>query len=162
MQQMHSSVDLRRTALRRAVGIFTLACVVNLISCTEYTPVSSGVAAPIGSRVRVDLTDQGTMSVAPRLGQRASSLEGVLQTMTDSTFSLVVTKVSRAGGIEDSYNGEQIALRRGDAETLRTSKTSIARSALLTAALVVSTFLIAKGAGDLSGGGSGGPPPPTK
>jgi hypothetical protein len=112
--------------------------------------------------VRVTLTDQGQLDVASRIGLRARQLEGTLQSLNDTSLSLSVRKVSREGGIEDNYAGEQLSLAARDFETVETSRTSISRSVLVAGAIIAATFLIAKGAGDLSGGKNGGPPPPTR
>lgn len=147
---------------RRAVATGLLVSFANLLACTEYVPVSGAVDAAAQPSVRVTLTDQGRVDAAPRIGLRAVRVEGVLQSMTDSSLSLSVRKVSREGGIEDNYVGEALALTRRDFDAVEKSKTSVSRSILVAGALIASALLIAKGAGDLSGGGGGGPPPPGK
>lgn len=134
----------------------------NLVACTEYVPVRGSIDVTASPEVRVTLSDQGTFDVAPRLGQRAEQLEGVLQGMTDSSLSLTVRKVSREGGIEDTYQGEHLTLAARDFESVGKARTSVARSLLLAAGITATAFLLAKGAGDLSGGKTPGPPPPTR
>lgn len=152
----------KRSLWRRTIALVLVASLFNLVACTEYTPVQNGVDATVGKEVRVRLTDQGTVDVAPRIGLRAQSVEGILQAITDSSLSLSVRKVSREGGIEDTYAGEQLSMARRDFETVETSRTSVARSLLLTGGLVAAALLLARGAVDLSGGKGSGPPPPTK
>ena len=135
-----------------------LMLLANLVACTEYTPVRGNLEVANQPEIRVTLTDQGKVDVAPRLGLRASQLTGTVQSMSDSSLSMTVQKVSREGGIEDSYTGEQIALHAGDFEAVEKSRTSVSRSLLLTAAIVFATFFVAKGVGDISGGGDTGPP----
>ncbi len=147
---------------RRTTALVLLASFANLVACTEYTTVRpSAVDAARQPDVRVTLTDQGQLNVAPRIGLRARQLEGTLETMTDSSLSLSVRKVSREGGIDDTYTGEQLSLSTRDFDAVETSRTSVVRSALVAGAILASVFLIAKGAGDVSGGKTGGPPPPT-
>lgn len=134
----------------------------NLVACTEYIPVKGMVDAGPVPEVRVTLTDQGTVDVAPRLGLRAERLEGLLQGMSDSSLTLTVRKVSRAGGIEDSYDGQQLSLATRDFLTIEKSRTSAPRSFLLAGAIVAGSFLIARGAGDIVGNGGGNHPPPTR
>ena len=134
----------------------------NLVACTEYIPVKGMVDAGPAPEVRVTLTDQGTVDVASKLGLRAERLEGLLRGMSDSSLTLTVRKVSRAGGIEDSYDGEQVSLAPRDFDAVEKSRTSAPRSFLLAGAIVVGTFLIARGAGDVIGGGGGNHPPPTR
>ena len=151
-----------RLSARRVTASLVLVCFTNLVACTVYTPVRGAVDANSQPDVRITLTDQGEVDVGPRIGLRARQLEGTLQTMTDSSLTLSVRKVTREGGIEDSYVGEQISLSRRDVDAVEAGKTSAARSALLAAAIVVSAFLIAKGAGSLTGSDTGSKPPPTR
>jgi hypothetical protein len=147
---------------RRVVAFVSGVCFMNLLACTEYTPVRGTVDPASPTEVRVTLTDSGQLAVAPRIGLRAHQLEGALQSMTDSSLSLSVHKVSREGGIEDSYTGEQLSLTSRDFGAVEKSSTSVIRSLLLAGAILASTFVVAKGAGDLSGGKGGNPPPNTK
>lgn len=151
-----------RDTARRATALLLAVLFANLLACTEYTPVRGTIDAQTQPDVRVTLTDQGQLDVASRIGLRARQLEGTLQGMTDSSISLSVRKVSREGGIEDNYTGEQLSLASRDFDAVEKSKTSVTRSVLMAAAIIVSSFVIAKGAGDLSGGKNSGPPPTTR
>ena len=156
------SVDLRGHRTRRLTAIVVGVCFTNLLACTVYTPVRGTVDPAAPTNVRVTLTDQGQLSVAPRIGLRAHRLEGKLQGMTDTSLSLVVNKVSREGGVEDGYLGEQLSLNSRDYEAVEKSQTSVIRSLLLTGALIASTFLLAQGVGSISNTGGPKPPPQTK
>jgi hypothetical protein len=147
---------------RRVVALVTGVCFMNLLACTEYTPVRGTVDPAAPTEVRVTLTDAGQLAVAPRIGLRAHQLEGTLQSMTDSSLALSVHKVSREAGIEDTYAGEQLSLSARDFGAVEKSSTSVIRSLLLAGAIIATTFVVAKGAGDLSGGKGGNPPPNTK
>jgi hypothetical protein len=147
---------------RRLTASLLLACLINLMACTAYTPVRGAVDASAQPNVRIMLSDQGELDVAPRIGLRARQVEGTLQGMTDSSLTLSVRKVSREGGIEDTYTGEQLSLSKRDVDAVEQGRTSVARSALLAAAIVASAFLIAKGAGSLTGSDNGSKPPPTR
>jgi hypothetical protein len=147
---------------RRVTGAVVAVLFANLLACTEYIPVRGAVDAASSPAVRVTLTDQGTVDVAPRIGLRASTLEGLVQSMTDSSLSLTVRKVSREGGIEDSYEGEHLTLLARDYGAVETSRTSVSRSLLLTGAIIAGALLAAKGATDLSGGKTGGNPGSTR
>jgi hypothetical protein len=146
---------------RRMRGALALLLFANLLACTEYVPVRGAVDASAQPSVRVRLTDQGMIDVAPRIGLRAQTLEGVLQSVGDSSLALSVRKVSREGGIEDSYAGEELTLLRRDYEAVETGRTSVIRSVLLAGGIVAGALLIARGAGAFSGGDSGGKPPRT-
>jgi hypothetical protein len=127
-------------------------------SCTVYTPVR-GVEAASGTDVRLHLSDKGAVDLAPRIGPRARQLEGTLKQATDSSMLVSVRRVTREGGGEDTYDGQDISIPSQDIETAESSRTSAPRSVLTAGAILASVFLAAKGAGDISGGSSSRPPP---
>jgi hypothetical protein len=159
---MKRSLKVTAQRRRRLTASLLLACLANMAACTVYTPVRGGVDATGMTDVRVTLSDQGEVAVAPRVGLRARQLEGTLQSMTDSSLSLSVRKVVREGGIEDTYVAEQLSLSKRDVDAVEAGRTSFARSALLAGAIVASAFLIAKGAGGITGSDNGRKPPPTR
>jgi hypothetical protein len=127
-------------------------------ACTAYTPIH-GVEAVPGNNVRVRLSDKGAVDLAQRIGPRARQLEGTLKQVTDSSLMVSVRRVTREGGGEDTYDGQDISIPSQDIETAESSKTSAPRSILTAGAILASVFLVAKGAGDISGGSSNRPPP---
>jgi hypothetical protein len=140
-----------RTALLSAPFLVTA-------SCTVYRPVR-GVEAVTGHDVRVRLSDKGAVDLAPRIGPRARTLEGTLRQVTDSSMVVLVSRVAREDQGQDTYDALEITIPSQDIETAETSKTSVPRSFLMAGAIIASAFLVAKGAGDLSGGGETKPPP---
>ena len=140
-----------RTALLSAPFVMTVAC-------TVYTPMR-GVAAVPGYDVRLRLSDKGAVDLAPRIGPRARTLEGTLRQVSDSSMVVSVRRVSREDQGQDTYDSLEITIPSQDIETAETSKTSVPRSFLAAGAIIASAFLVAKGAGDLSGGGGNKPPP---
>jgi hypothetical protein len=141
---MHKRV---RTALLSAPFLMTA-------SCTVYTPVRGMEAAP-GNDVRLRLSDKGAVDLAPRIGPRARVLEGTLRQVTDSSMVISVRRVAREDQGQDTYDALEITIPSQDIETAETSKTSVSRSVLTAGAIIASAFLVAKGAGDLSGGSGG-------
>ncbi len=148
-------VNIRIRMAPLSVSILTMA------ACTAYTPIH-GIEATPGYDVRVRLTDKGAVDLVPRIGPRARQLQGTLKQVSDTSMVVVVRKVVREGGGEDTYEGQEISIPSQDIELAETSKTSVPRSILAAGGILASAFLIAKGAGDLSGGGSGKKPPPTR
>lgn len=140
-----------RVALLSAPFIFTA-------SCTVYTPVR-GLDATPGNDVRLRLTDKGAVDLAPKIGPRARALEGTLRGVTDSSMVVSVRRVAREDQGQDTYDALEITIPSQDVETAETSKTSVPRSFLTAGAIIASAFLVAKGAGDLSGSGGNKPPP---
>jgi len=153
-----ASVNSFSFPVRRATALVLAVLFANLTACTVYVPVTGAINQTSPQKVRVTLTDAGSVSVAPKIGQRARIVQGVLQEMTDSTITVVVTQVSREGGIEDSYAGDALTFTRGDYEKVEQGKTSVSRSLLLAGAIIAGAFAVAVGAGELSGGDGGGPP----
>jgi hypothetical protein len=139
-----------RTALLTAPFFVT-------VSCTVYTPVRGVEAAP-GRDVRLRLSDKGAVDLASKIGPRARQLEGTLRQVTDSSMVVSVRRVSREDQGQDTYDSLEITIPSQDIESAETSKTSVPRSLLAAGAIIASAFLVAKGAGDLSGGGSGKQP----
>lgn len=140
-----------RTAL---VSVSILAAA----SCTAYTPIHGIEGAP-GNNVRVRLSDKGAADLTQRIGPRVRQLEGTLKQVTDSSMVVSVHRVTREGGAEDTYDGQDISIPSQDIETAEASRTSVPRSILAAGGILASAFLVAKGAGDISGGGSNRPPP---
>ena len=155
---------LGRAIVRRRKIIASAAILLfaNLLACTEYVPVGNRLDVAAAPEVRVHLSDQGRVNVTQRIGPRVNRIEGIVQSMNDSSLTLSVRKVAREGGIEDSYQDIQLTLSSRDYDNVEQGRTSKPRSLLLAGGIIVSAFLIARGAGDVSGGKTGGPPPPTR
>jgi hypothetical protein len=112
-----------------------------------------------GYIVRVSLSDQGAVDLAPKIGARARQLEGTLTEASDSILVMSVRRVTREGGGDDTYNDLPVSLPSRDVDAVERSKTSISRSVLSAGAIVATALLAAKGAGDASGGKDGGKQP---
>jgi hypothetical protein len=140
------------------IRMVLFALLVTMAACTVYTPIR-GVAATPGYDVRVRLTDKGAAELVPRIGPRARQLLGTLRHVSDTSMVVLVRKVVREGGGEDTYDGQEISIPSVDIELAETSKTSVSRSILAAGGILASALLIAKGAGDIGGGGSSRPPP---
>jgi hypothetical protein len=143
---------------KRFRTVLLSALLVVAVSCTVYTPVH-GVEAVPGHDVRLSLTDKGAVDLAPRIGPRARTLEGTLRQVSDSSMLVSVRRVTREDQGQDTYDALEITIPSQDVETAETSKTSVPRSVLTAGAIIASAFLVAKGAGDLSGGGGSKSPP---
>jgi hypothetical protein len=133
------------------------ASLLTTAACTEYTPIHGTGVAP-GYDVRVRLTDKGAVNLVPRIGPRARQLQGTLRQLSDTSMVVLVRKVVREDGGEDTYDGQEISIPSADIELAETSKTSVSKSILAAGGILASALLIAKGAGDIGGGGSSRPP----
>jgi hypothetical protein len=133
-------------------------CIVAMSACTSYTPLRMADMSP-GYNVRVSLSDDGAVDLAPKIGARARQLEGTLMQASDSTIVMSVRRVVREGGGDDTYNDIPISLSSRDVESVERSRTSVSRSVLTAGAIVGTALLAARGAGDVSGGKNGGKQP---
>jgi hypothetical protein len=133
-------------------------CIVAMFACTSYTPLRMADMSP-GYNVRVSLSDEGAVDLAPKIGARARQLEGTLMQASDSTIVMSVRRVVREGGGDDTYNDIPISLSSRDVESVERSRTSVSRSVLTAGAIVGTAILAARGAGDVSGGKNGGKQP---
>jgi len=150
MTHIARTKNLVRTALASVWFLTTT-------SCTAYTPIRGIETAP-GNNVRVRLSDKGAVDLVQSIGPRARQLEGTLKQVTDSFMVVSVRRVTREGGGEDTYDGQDISIPSQDIETAEASRTSVPRSILAAGGILASALLVAKGAGDISGGGSSRPP----
>jgi hypothetical protein len=134
------------------------AALIAVAGCVAYTPVQLRDSRA-GYNVRVSLSDQGSVDLAPKIGVRARQVEGTLQQASDSSVVLSIRRVTREGGGDDTYDSLVVPIPASDIATLERSRTSVSRSVLTASAIVVTALLAAKGAGDIGGGKGGGPPP---
>jgi len=133
-------------------------CILAASACTTYTPLRVADMSP-GYNVRVSLSDQGAVDLAPKIGSRARQLEGTLTQATDSSVVMSVRRVVREGGGDDTYSDIPLSLPSRDVEKVERSSTSVSRSFLTAGAIVGTALLAARGAGDFSGGKDGGKQP---
>jgi hypothetical protein len=133
-------------------------CVIAASACTTYTPLRLADVSS-GYNVRVSLSDEGAVDLAPKIGARARQLEGTLTQATDSSIIMSVRRVVREGGGDDTYNDISISLPSRDIEKIEKSSTSISRSVLTAGAIVGTALLAARGTGDFSGGKDGSKQP---
>ena len=133
-------------------------CILGVSACTTYTPLRVADMSP-GYNVRVSLSDQGAVDLAPKIGARARQLDGTLTQASDSMIVMSVRRVTREGGGDDTYSDIPISLPSRDVDVVERSTTSVSRSVLSAGAIVATALLAARGAGDLSGGKDGGKQP---
>jgi hypothetical protein len=134
-------------------------CILAASACTSYTPLRVADMSP-GYNVRVSLSDQGAVDLAPKIGARGRQLEGTLTQASDSVIVMSVRRVVREGGGDDTYNDIPISVPLRNVEGVERSTTSLSRSVLTAGAIVGTALLAARGAGDVSGGKDGGKPAP--
>lgn len=133
---------------RFALTLTALAC-----GCTTYTPVTPSQAVAGDRTVRVELNEAGTVALAQLLGGAATELVGRVSAADDSAITLRVTQLTRMNGADETWNGERVAVPLTDVAGIAEQRVSVARSALLGAALVGGVIYAGRtfGHGDASG-----------
>jgi len=138
-----------------------VAALAALQGCYQYVPAAAPTAVPAGTDVRAELTDSGTVVLAPQVGPSVYQIDGRLLTRTDEELVLAVDAVtSRRSELEQIWNGERVTVPSAAIGTLRTRKLSRARTALTTAgifAAVAGLYIAFDPMGTSGGGGGGGP-----
>lgn len=136
----------------------------SLLLCGCYVSVPLSTPSPVpGTKLQVQLTDQGSIDLAKYLGPSVISVDGRLLQGTDSTLALSVSSVSMRSGDEQFWKGETVTLPRTAIATVHERKLSKWRSALIAGAVIAGIAAIGgAAAGNSSPSSGGGPPPPPK
>jgi hypothetical protein len=78
--------------------------------CYRYVQT---VAAPrAGQELRLELTDEGTMKLAPYLGVRVAAVEARLLEPRDTSWVIAVLATQSRGGPRSTWSGERFELPR--------------------------------------------------
>jgi len=118
-----------------ALGVSTQA------GCYVYT-VPAGQPAP-GARYAFEITDQGRVSLADRIGSGVERIEGTLVGQNDQGYLVSVSGVKSIGSGASHWAGERVALRPEFVGRVRERRLSGRRTALAvgTAALAIGAFV---------------------
>jgi hypothetical protein len=145
-------------------GLVLSGAALLLTGCYDYRVTQPAPQAP-GTQLRVELSDQGTISVQRALGSGVAKVEGTVREATPDHLTLSLTNVERRGERATEWGGDLLTLAPADmrevrVRTLNRGKTIIA-SVTGGAALVGGIIAIAKATGLVSGdaGTKPGPQP---
>jgi hypothetical protein len=130
-----------------------------LCACYVSTPLVTTAPQP-GDRLSVQLTDQGTASLAQYLGPGVTGVDGRLLQDRDSALTVSVSAVTLRSGDQQFWKGESVTLPRSLVAQIRERKVSVWRSGLLASAVVAVGAAIGSGIGGGSSSaqnGKGGP-----
>src|SRR5439155_25975061 len=78
--------------------------------CYGYYPVDKPSPAE-GRRVLLSLSDSGTFLLAPKIGPFGTGIEGLLETSSDSAYTMSVLVIKRYETAED-WRGERVVVPR--------------------------------------------------
>jgi hypothetical protein len=147
---------------KRIAGGFLLVFLNGVASgCYVNTPL---VAAPVpGSQLDMELNDQGRVGLGESVGPAATTVEGTLQSLTDSAYMIRVASVGYVNGQSNKWNGEPLAIQKVFVKDVSERRFSRSRSflaaAIFTAGVVafaVTRNLLGAGNSDRDNGGGGG------
>ena len=129
-----------------------------------YTYAVRRDTPPPGSRVVLDINDQGRVALGTRLGSELARVEGDLVSKSDTAFVIRMRQARTLGGVTTRWGGETVHLRDEYVKTVGERQFSRARTffaaagfAVAAGLLIAAQSLIGGGAGDgRDGGGPGG------
>ncbi len=147
------------------ISIPTAVAVVALLfvsSCYRYTPIEGGVSA-VGRDVIFELSERGSIDLAPRLGAQLKSVSGRVSDFRDEVYQVSVTQTTSRGGVETLWRGESAAVSRayvtsvGDRQLDKRRTWIAAGLTAVGVALAGQAFGVNTGLDGLLGGGGRGP-----
>jgi hypothetical protein len=148
--------------LSASIGVTALLA---LQGCYVTTPLERP-SPSTGEVVVLQISDQGRVALADRLGAGVSRIQGRVQTASDERLSLRVASVGYVSGETNRWSGESVSIDRAHvgATQLRRLSRSRTWTAIGATTVVVGAFIASRGLrtflGDLVSGpgdGNGGP-----
>ncbi|MGD0993544.1 MAG: hypothetical protein ABR998_13845 [Gemmatimonadales bacterium] len=115
---------------RLAWGVLALAPAA-LAGCYSYRPVESAPAPGVG--VEVQLNDLGRVELARTVGPSVVTIDGVLESRSDTEFVVRVMQVIGENGLATRWEGEPVTVRPAYVESLSTRQFSVGRTVVATA-----------------------------
>ena len=118
----------------RPISISVLFALISS-ACYSYTPIEGAVPSS-GQEVRLELSDEGSVRMAPLIGPRISAIDGRALESNDTVFVLAVQGVVAQGGRTMQWSQERLSVPRTAVGSVR-SRTLDRRKTWMTAALGV-------------------------
>ena len=88
-------------------------------SCYRFTPIQGATPAN-GQEVRLGLSDEGSVRLAPLIGPRIEAIDGRTVEVTDTAFVVAVEAVSMQGGRSMTWSMEKLTVPRSAVSSIRT------------------------------------------
>jgi len=133
-----------------------LAPVVALAACYTYQPIAAP-APRVGSRISVQLSDDGSRTLGGQIGPDVLHVEGNVLDVDSGALSLSVRQVENGHGIQNAWNGERVAVPRRFVVGIQQRRLSTGGTALLGGVAGLAMFALYRmlGGGGLFEGNSG-------
>lgn len=91
----------------------------SLGACYRLTPVEGG-SPPGGTEVRIELTDEGSVRLAPMIGPQITAIDGRALETGDTAIVVSVESVVSRGGRSMNWSQERLAVPRSAVSSVRT------------------------------------------
>lgn len=145
--------------MRREFALRLLPLLLCAAGCYAYVPVLSPV--PAGTRVAVDLNDQGRADLRGVVGPEIARVEGPLVHNSDTAYVLNVLHTRGTGGQLSRWSGETVSLRREYVRSITERRFSRSRTTVgvVAGAAAVLAFILTRDLLGLGGGDVSNVPP---
>lgn len=113
--------------------------------CYTYGPAA--MSPDPGTRLVLQLNDQGRVALVDSIGPTGREVEGTVVTKSDSAFLLQVARVGYLNGQSNTWNGERLTVRRSLVDRVTERRFSSSRT-LLAAGIAtggVLAFILTRG-----------------
>jgi hypothetical protein len=101
-----------------------------------YSTVPAASAPTPGQVLVMELNDNGRVALGPSIGASATKVEGMLESRTDSAYTVKVRSVVYMNGSNQRWTDEPLTIRTDLVRELRERKFSPSRTALFAAGSV--------------------------
>ena len=145
---------------RRLVALPAMTTLAMQAGCYRYVPMYSGAPMP-GERYTFEISDQGRVGLADRLGPGVTKVEGTLVRQGDDAYVVSVAGIESIGGGSAHWSGEQVPVRQEYVRGVERREFSRGRTfvAIGAAAVAIGAFIATRGLvgfGSSPGSSSGG------
>lgn len=132
----------------------------SLSSCYAKVPLeTSGPAPAPGTRLVIELTDQGRVGMESQVGPAVASVEGALVSRSDTAYVVGVSAVNGLWGAFSKWQGERVTLRPEYIRRMSERRFSMGRT-VAAAGIGTAAFLAFVVTRSLLGNGNDGGPGP--
>ncbi len=146
---------------------FRRVCVLLLLqgmvsACYVYSPAPA-TPAP-GTRVLLELNDQGRVGLGDSIGPSSQVVEGTVVSLSDSAYGVKVVRVGYLNGQSNQWNGEPLMVSKAFVGTARERRFSPSRTWLTAGGVAAAAVAFIASRGLLGFGselGKGSNPPPS-
>jgi hypothetical protein len=132
-----------------------------LSACYTSRPLQTSEPAA-GTRVVIQLTEQGSEQVAPLLGPRIGVIEGAVESASPVNWAVYVSRLERRDQTEMLWNRERVTLPRAAFGSVEERRLDRRRSYALAGGITLAALVAARvfaGLGSSENGGGGTPVP---